>query len=127
MTLPEKDVPPREAVENWGDFIYVLARGRFATTQQNARACTWAYGTYQVNGNQLIMDNIAGGGIAPTGATIKGGERFVLSWSRYRDTVKLIPIDPPNIGLKPWHLISRRPSAAYFPRRCPPPAGALTG
>jgi TRAP-type transport system periplasmic protein len=115
--------------ENYGTFTMVVDRGRFAVTQENAQACTWAYGTFAVRGDrfeQLVTD---GGGIAPDGAVNKPGELFTFRWSRYRGVLTVYPVKgavsptPP----KPWVMISTSPSARFLSRRCPPPAGALPG
>ena len=55
--------------ENYGDWHYVLDRGRFAFTQEQDAACTWGYGTYEVIDDQVSWSFIDGGGIAPNGAT----------------------------------------------------------
>jgi len=122
---PQADIVP----ENYGTFTMVVDRGRFAVTQENAQACTWAYGTFAVKGDrfeQLVTD---GGGIAPTSAANKPGELFTFRWSRYRGVLTVYPVKgavsptPP----KPWVMISTSPSARFLSRRCLPPAGALPG
>ena len=113
--------------ENYGAWTLVLDRGHFAVTQEDQQACTWAYGTVTVNGNefeQLITD---GGGIAPDNAFNKPGEFFTWRWSLYRGVLTLYPVQgavsptPP----KPWVRISTTPSARFLSKRCLPPAGAL--
>jgi hypothetical protein len=63
-----RPLDPRLTAENWGAFVIVLRKGRFATTQENSDACTWAYGTYRVAGDRLDWSFIDGGGIAPNHA-----------------------------------------------------------
>jgi hypothetical protein len=120
---------PNVAPENWGTWIFVFDRGRFAITQENALACTWGYGTYTVSGQRVAWTFIDGGGIAPTGAENKPGEHFVFGWSAYRGIVTLTAVDreisPDNFFLEPWHRLSRTPSASALSKRCPPPAPAL--
>ena len=103
----------------------VIDRGRFAFTNENRRACIWAYGTFTVHGNQfeeLITD---GGGIAPTGAANKPGELFTARWSLYRGVLTLSPVVKAPSPPKPWLRISTTPSPRFLSTRCPPPAGAL--
>ena len=115
--------------ENYGTYTFVIDRGRFAFTQENKQACTWAYGTFTVTGDrfeQLVTD---GGGIAPNNAFNKPGELFTFRWSLYRGMLTLYPVTgavSPNPSLgKPWPRISTAPSARFLSTRCPPPAGAL--
>jgi TRAP-type transport system periplasmic protein len=121
----DPNVPP----ENWGTFVYVFDRGRFAFTQENATACTWGYGTYTVTGSQTEWIFTDGGGIAPTPAANKPGEDFKFNWSIYRDTVHLtaVPgaISPDNFFLRRWHRLSTKAALSYLSTRCLPPAGAL--
>jgi TRAP-type transport system periplasmic protein len=120
---------PNAAPENWGTWIFVFDRGRFAFTQENAPACTWGYGTYTVSGPRVAWTFVDGGGIAPTGAANKPGEYFVFGWSAYRGIVTLAAvageISPDNFFLEPWHLLSRTPATSALSTRCPPPAAAL--
>jgi len=124
------DAPdPQPVPENYGNWIFVFDRGRFADTQVYRDACTWGYGMYTVTGNQMAWRFIDGGGIAPTHSENKPGESFRFGWSIYRDTVTVTPVkgavSPGNFRLKPWHRISTTPSSRYFSKRCPPPAQAL--
>jgi hypothetical protein len=115
--------------ENWGRWIYVLDRGRFATTQENQRACTWAYGTFAVDGGRMSWTMTDGGGVAPNQAENKPGEHFVFDVSVYRDTLTLTPVEgeisPLGFRAKPWRRLSDTPSRQNFSKRCPPPATAL--
>jgi TRAP-type C4-dicarboxylate transport system substrate-binding protein len=44
--LRNDGVSPAHAIaENYGTFVWVVSRGRFAQTQESDHACTWAYGT----------------------------------------------------------------------------------
>jgi hypothetical protein len=113
--------------ENYGTYTMVIDRGRFAFTQEDKQACTWAYGTFTVKGDrfeQLVTD---GGGIAPDGAASKPGELYTFRWSLYRGVLTLYPVEgaasptPP----KPWLRISTVPSARFLSSRCLPPTGAL--
>jgi TRAP-type C4-dicarboxylate transport system substrate-binding protein len=117
------------AAENWGDWIYVFDRGKFAITQENSEACTWGYGTFSVAGSQMTWTFTDGGGFAPNGAQNKPGEHFVFGLSAYRDTLTVTPvagaISPSNFREKPWRRLSSTPSRKFFSKRCPPPAAAL--
>jgi TRAP-type C4-dicarboxylate transport system substrate-binding protein len=113
--------------ENYGTYTYVIDRGRFAVTQENAQACTWAYGTFMLKGNRMEWLFTDGGGLPPGGPFNKPGELFTFGWSLYRGVLTLSPVKgavspvPP----KPWVMISTTPSAEFLSKRCPPPAGAL--
>ena len=115
--------------ENYGTYTFVIDRGRFAFTQENRQACTWAYGTFTVTGDRFEWLFTDGGGIAPDGAVNKPGEFFTFRWSLYRGMLTLYPVKgavSPNPSLgKPWPRISTAPSARFLSKRCPPPAGAL--
>ena len=115
--------------ENYGDYIYVVDRGRFAFTQETDDACTWGFGTYVVDGDRFEWSFLGGGGIAPNDAANKRGEFMVFGWSLYRDALTLtaVPgeISPSSFMLKPWRRTSEAPSANVFPTRCPPPPEAL--
>jgi TRAP-type C4-dicarboxylate transport system substrate-binding protein len=115
--------------ENYGTYTIVIDRGRFAFTQENKQACTWAYGTFTVKGDRFEWLFTDGGGIAPDGAANKPGELFTFRWSLYRGMLTLYPVKGavspnPSVG-KPWPRISTKPSARFLSRRCPAPAGAL--
>ena len=120
---------PEGYAENWGDWVYVFDRGRFAITQENSEACTWGYGTFSVVRDQMTWSFTDGGGMAPNGAQNKAGEHFVFGLSAYRDTLTVTPvkgaISPINFRAKPWRRLSRTPSRRFFSKRCPPPAAAL--
>ena len=115
--------------ENYGTYTFVIDRGRFAFTQENRQACTWAYGSLTVTGDRFEQRFTDGGGIAPDGAANKPGEFFTFRWSLYRGMLMLYPVKgavSPNPSLgKPWPRISTAPSPRFLSRRCPPPAGAL--
>ena len=115
--------------ENYGTYTFVIDRGRFAFTQENRQACTWAYGSLTVTGDRFEWLFTDGGGIAPDGAVNKPGEFFTFRWSLYRGMLTLYPVTgavSPNPSLgKPWPRISTAPSARFLSKRCPAPAGAL--
>jgi TRAP-type C4-dicarboxylate transport system substrate-binding protein len=116
-------------VENYGEFRFVFDRGRFAFTQHQSSACTWAYGTFTVTGDKLQMSFIDGGGKSPNRAYNKRGEVFGYTWSMYKGAMKWSPvtdaISPPYLAYKPW-LRQRSQSASQFLRKdCPPPDAAF--
>jgi hypothetical protein len=120
---------PEYFPENWGHWIFVFDRGRFAITQENRPSCTWGYGKFTVDGNRTSWTFTDGGGIAPSGAMNRPGEFMKFDFSAYRDTLKLTPvkgaISPVNFRDKPWRRLSETPTRRYFSKRCPPPAAAL--
>jgi TRAP-type C4-dicarboxylate transport system substrate-binding protein len=122
---PQSDIIP----ENYGTYTFVIDRGRFAFTQQNRQACTWAYGTFTLKGDLFEWLFTDGGGIAPDNAYNKPGEFFTFRWSLYRGVLTLSPVagavsPNPSAG-KPWLRISATPSARFLSARCLPPEGAL--
>ena len=131
MDTDDRTAGPDPFAENWGHWIFVLDRGRFADTQENPEACTWGYGKFVVKGSRTSWAFMDGGGIAPNNAMNREGEFFVFGFSRYRDTLTLTPvkgeISPLNFRAKPWRRLSDNPSRRFFSKRCPPPAGALPG
>ena len=118
---------PRDEVqaENWGEFRLVLDRGRFASTQYNALACTWNYGTFTTTGTTIELSIAGGGGKSPNHATNQPGEVFDYGVSKYHDTMKWSPlpnaVSPFGYATKPWHHTGR-PSADFLDQRCAPPA-----
>ena len=128
MDTDRSAAAPEGLDENWGHWIFVFDRGRFAITQENRASCTWGYGTYTVDGDGTTWRFTDGGGQAPNDAENKPGEEFSYSVSVYRDTVTLGPvkgaISPTNFDAEPWRRIGS-PSRARLSRRCPPPDAAL--
>ena len=126
-------VAPADAVpENWGAWTLVLDHGLLAWTQENAQACTWAYGTFVVKGDVVEFRFQDGGGIAPNHAANKPGERLAFRWQRYRDRLTLHggahdgDADSPSVANGAvWIRAGDYSGNADFPRRCPMPAGAL--
>jgi TRAP-type C4-dicarboxylate transport system substrate-binding protein len=120
---------PDPVPENYGTWIFVFARGRFAITQQLGPACTWGYGTYSVVNDIVEWRFTDGGGIAPNNAYNRPGEDHFFRWNRYRDTMTLRALpgasSPTNFFLQPWRRIASAPTRRYFATRCPPPAQAL--
>jgi TRAP-type C4-dicarboxylate transport system substrate-binding protein len=129
MDSVQKEAPPEFYDENWGHWVFVFWRGRFAITQENRTACTWGYGTYAVNGTRMSWSFLDGGGIAPNDATNRPGEYFVFDFSRFRDTLALQPvkgqISPSNFRVHPWRLLSEDLSSNQLSARCAPPESAL--
>jgi TRAP-type C4-dicarboxylate transport system substrate-binding protein len=115
--------------ENYGSFIAVFDRGRFALTQESETACTWGYGTFVVNGDQFEMTYIDGGGISPNRVYNRPGEHFDYGWSLYRGQLTLADVpgkeSPPGFRVKPWTRTSATPSLQALDERCPPPPSAL--
>ena len=114
--------------ENWGHWIFVFERGRFAITQENRTSCTWGYGTYTVHGDRTTWLFTDGGGDAPNDAANKPGEEFAFRVSLFRDTATLGPVkgavSPVNFDAKPWRKLGP-PLRSRLSRRCPPSATAL--
>lgn len=116
--------------ENWGESVFVLDRGRFATTQHNDLSCTWAYGRFSIDGDTITLDYQGGGGQSPTGAATKPGEELIFDWSLYRDVLTLTHheggISPVPEGQQwPLNRISAIPDPSALNQQCPPPAAAF--
>ena len=120
---------PNPVPENYGTFVYVFDRGRFAFTQEGGSACTWGYGSFVVDDKHLSVTFEDGGGIAPTNAYNRPGEHFVFGWSIYKDALHLtgVPgeISPENFRAHPAHRLSSHPNPKYLNQRCAPPKPAL--
>ena len=129
MDTDRSAAAPDYADENWGHWVFVFDRGRFAITQENKTSCTWGYGSYAVNGARMAWSFKDGGGIAPNNALNKPGEYFVFDISTYRDTLTLTPVEgeisPNNFRDQPWRRLAETASTEPFSKRCPPPAAAL--
>ena len=122
-----KIVDPADVVpENYGHFLHVFDRGHFALSQESELACTWEYGNYTVDGDHVTVTMIDGGGLAPSGAKAKPGERWVYRWSEYRDQLTLNALSPLTFSL-PLSKVDGQPSMSIFPARCAVPAEALPG
>lgn len=119
------DIP----VENYGEHRIVFDRGRFAFTQRQSPACTWAYGTFKVTGDKLQMSFIDGGGESPTDSHDKPGEVFDYAWSTYKGQMKWSPvpgaISPSHWTIKPWLRQDTTPATEFLGKQCPPPPAAF--
>jgi TRAP-type C4-dicarboxylate transport system substrate-binding protein len=126
-TVAKHDHVPLSQVtqENYGDFVLVIDRGRFAFTQENENACTWQYGKATLKGSELDWDFTDGGGIAPTNAENKPWDYFQWRWSLYRRVLTLRPIRPTDLTVERWQQTSATPSKGALSQRCPPPKKAL--
>jgi hypothetical protein len=119
-----KGAPPDapHVVENYGDWVFLVHRERFAYTQRNGDACTWGYGTWQTKNNGVEWRFVDGGGIAPSGAYTKPGEVHDFTWSLYRDTLTLGPVEgaisPENYFGQPWRRVSSRPKVDRLFAKC---------
>jgi TRAP-type C4-dicarboxylate transport system substrate-binding protein len=115
--------------ENYGSYITVYDRGRFAVTQASEAACTWGYGTYVVNGDRFEMTYANGGGVSPNHVYNRPGESFFYGWSLYRDELTFTDApgkeSPPGWRAKPWTRTGATTSLQALDQRCPPPAAAL--
>jgi TRAP-type C4-dicarboxylate transport system substrate-binding protein len=82
---------------NYGDTVWVLDRGRFATTQRTDRACTWGYGRFALSGKKITEIFADGGGSTGSFAWAPG-EILIGRWSFYRDVFTrdwTFPAPPP--------------------------------
>ena len=136
VTLTKQDLQaagvPADSIlpENWGEVVYVLDHGRFATTQHNDQTCTWGYGRYTTDGDTITFDYDDGGGQALTGAVNRPGEELAYRWSLYRGVLTLTnqpaavsPI-PPGAQLD-LTQIETTPDRSALNQQCPPPAVAF--
>ena len=120
--------PPQDIVEeNYGTFVIVLDRGRFAFNQEQGAACTWGYGRFDLNGPSIVLDFDDGGGQAPNGAANRPDEHFEYGWSLYRETLGLTPVTgaiSPEYLRGRWARTGPADAGALIPR-CLPPAAAF--
>lgn len=121
-----------EAPENWGTSTWVFENGRFASTTQNAKACVWAYGTFDVTGHVLSLTFAGGGGHAPTDAANKPGEHFSFHWNVFHDSLTLTAgppgsVSPGGMLVKPFRRVSATPADRYLAGACRPPVKWHTG
>jgi TRAP-type C4-dicarboxylate transport system substrate-binding protein len=129
--LKASGAPPDDWVpEHWGESVYVFDRGRFATTQHNDEACTWAYGRFAVDGDLLTLNFDDGGGLAPNDRAPRPGQHFGVGWSLYRDVLTLSPKDgepAPMVSGHTWPLqrVGATPDVSALNQQCPPPARAF--
>jgi hypothetical protein len=106
--------------ENYGTFVRVFDRGRWALTQHSRTSCYWGYGRYSINGNRVHFVVTDGGGITPTNAGAKPGETVSLEWRVFRNALSLTAPDNPDPGA--YQRVSATPSSRYLDGACPPPA-----
>jgi len=117
--------------ENWGEFTFAFAEGRFAFTTENGKACLWAYGSYAVKGNvaEWTVEDGGGRGVSQDDYFNRPGEFYTYRWSRFRDRLTLAPlkgaISPEPYRVNPWRLLDAKPSRSALARSCLPPADAL--
>jgi TRAP-type C4-dicarboxylate transport system substrate-binding protein len=95
--------------ENYGQWRFVLDRGRLRYTQSSEGATRWTEGAYTVQGYTMVWRITDYGGEAPNDAVEETGEVFTFYWSRYRDTLTLSTvrgaISPANFRVKPWRKL----------------------
>ena len=137
MTLTEGELragtrdPTEVVIDNYGHFVLVISRGRFAFTQHEAASCTWGYGKFSVAGARLQMFFIDGGGHSVTGAVNRPGELFSYTWTRFHGALKWDAVagavSPTEWRLRPWSVVSTSASVSALDANCRPPANALTG
>jgi hypothetical protein len=114
---------PGQTDRDWGTWTLALAGSRFALTRENDRACTWAYGALALAGPRMRLTVIDAGGFTPA-PPAEPGDRYRLTWSRYRDVLSLYA-STNDLAARPWRRIAAKPSVMQLSRRCPPPRAAL--
>jgi hypothetical protein len=114
----------QEDPANYGDFVLVLDRRRFASTTENKLACTWQYGRVTLRDDVMDWTVINGGGTG-TQAFLKPGEFFGMHWSLYRRILSLRPFTPPDVGPQAWYQVSSTPTAQALNRGCGLPKQAF--
>lgn len=122
---------PDEATNrsNWGNFVWIFDRGRFALNGKNGFGCGWAYGRFTIKGAQIVLTFITDGGPGARVSNI-AGEQFRFGWSLYRGSLTFTAvagaISPASVLATPLRLVSKTPSRRFFFKKpCAPPKAAL--
>jgi len=87
--------------ENWGDLTLTLNDGRVTFEQENDVTSTSTSGTYEVDGDTLVLDFTEG---------VNAGETFTVRWSRFRDKLKFTRDEalgtiPTPYVIEPWDRV----------------------
>ena len=131
MDTDRSAAPPEYFPENWGHWVFVFDRGRYAITQENKPSCTWGYGKFTVHGSRTRW-------ASRTAAESLRAERATSparSWSSTSAPIGTrSKLDagggadlPEQLPRQAVAAAVRHADAAYFSKRCPPPADALPG
>jgi TRAP-type C4-dicarboxylate transport system substrate-binding protein len=85
--------------ENWGDFTLTLHKGRVTFEQHNEIASSSTSGTFEIDGDSIILEFTEGG---------NAGETFAFRWSLYKDTLTFKRDESLGVGPTPylvesWH------------------------
>jgi hypothetical protein len=114
---------PGEGNQDSGTWTLALKGSRFALTRENDQACTWAYGALALARAQMRLTIIDAGGFTP-GPAAEPGDRYRLTWSRYRDVLTL-HASTNSLAARPWRRIAATPSVMHLSPHCRPPRAAL--
>lgn len=111
---------------NSGEWVVVLGRGWFATTQQHDQDCTWAYGHFFVDADSIRLEYEGGNGVAPPPVIHQPGDVLAFRWSLYRDVLSLTnqpAVSSPLPAGAQWDLTrtSTTPDVSALNQQCPPP------
>ena len=84
--------------ENWGDLTLTLDGGLVTFEQENDVSSTSTSGTYELDGETVVLDFTEG---------VNAGETFAVRWSLFRDQLTLtrdeaVGIIPTPYLIKPW-------------------------
>ena len=87
--------------ENWGDLTLTLDEGRVTFEQENDVTSSSTSGTYELDGDSLVLHFTEG---------VNAGETFAVRWSRFRDKLKLTRDEalgtiPTPYLIEPWDRV----------------------
>ena len=87
--------------ENWGEFTLTLDEGRVTFEQENDATSTSTSGTYELDGDTVVLDFTEG---------VNAGETFTVRWSLFRDKLtftrdEALGTIPTPYLIEPWDRV----------------------
>jgi TRAP-type transport system periplasmic protein len=87
--------------ENWGELTLTFDRGRVMLEQENDVTSTSTSGTYEVDGDAIVLDFTEG---------VNAGETFAVRWSLFRDKLtftrdEALGAIPTPYLIEPWNRV----------------------
>jgi TRAP-type transport system periplasmic protein len=87
--------------ENWGELTLTFDRGRVTMEQENDVTSTSTSGTYEVDGDAVVLEFTEG---------VNAGETFAVRWSLFRDRLtftrdEALGVIPTPYLIEPWNRV----------------------